>query len=91
MARSTKIVKRPRKAGELFGLRAAIRNHCLECVCYSPAEVRRCTSTGCHLWAYRLGSGIDSSDKAVSAVFQSTERQNSPHKGNTPRGELVRV
>ena len=35
--------------------KAAIRMHCLECVGWNAAEVRRCTSPTCALYAYRLG------------------------------------
>jgi hypothetical protein len=33
--------------------KAAIAFHCLECVAWSPSEVRACTAPGCALWPYR--------------------------------------
>ena len=33
----------------------AIRAKCLDCCCQQMAEVRRCPSTACPLWEYRMG------------------------------------
>lgn len=33
-----------------------IRAKCLDCCCGQPAEVRKCASTGCALWPYRMGT-----------------------------------
>lgn len=33
----------------------AIRLNCLECVCWSASEVKRCTGKLCALYPYRLG------------------------------------
>lgn len=33
----------------------AIRAKCLDCSCYQPSEVAKCTATGCALWPYRMG------------------------------------
>ena len=33
----------------------AIRAKCLDCVCGSPYEVRKCTCEDCPLYVYRLG------------------------------------
>ncbi len=33
----------------------AIRYQCLECVCWSASEVKRCTSKICSLYPYRFG------------------------------------
>ena len=33
----------------------AIRQKCLDCSCYQPAEVRLCHLTTCALWPYRCG------------------------------------
>ena len=50
------IVRHRRRPGTIvWPPRNAIRCHCLECMGYQQAEVRRCTDTGCHLWPYRLG------------------------------------
>lgn len=35
--------------------REAIRCKCLECCCWQTAEVRKCPSTDCPLWLYRMG------------------------------------
>ncbi|MFC1532659.1 hypothetical protein ACFL7M_04755 [Thermodesulfobacteriota bacterium] len=34
---------------------SAIRAFCLECVCWSPDEVRKCTDTLCPLYIFRFG------------------------------------
>lgn len=33
----------------------AIRQKCLDCSCYQPAEVRNCHLTRCDLWPFRMG------------------------------------
>ena len=33
----------------------AIRLKCLDCMCGQQAEVRKCPSTNCALWRYRMG------------------------------------
>jgi hypothetical protein len=33
-----------------------IRAKCLDCCCYQPAEVAKCTAAGCALWPYRMGA-----------------------------------
>ena len=33
----------------------AVRNHCLECVGWSPLEVKNCKSPLCSLFPFRLG------------------------------------
>ncbi len=34
----------------------AIRYQCLECVCWAPSEVKKCTSRYCPLYLYRFGT-----------------------------------
>lgn len=34
----------------------AIRLKCLDCCCGNTAEVRRCQSTECPLWRFRMGN-----------------------------------
>lgn len=36
----------------------AIRLKCLDCCCGQSAEVRKCPSTNCSLWTYRMGREI---------------------------------
>ena len=36
----------------------AIRLKCLDCCCGQSAEVRRCPSTNCPLWIYRMGREV---------------------------------
>jgi len=48
-------VRRPRKPGECASRKAAIRNHCLECVGYQQTEVRECTDKDCWLYPFRMG------------------------------------
>ena len=52
-----KIKNRRRRPGELANRGNAIRNFCLECVCYSPKEVKLCCSPKCWLYPYRFGVG----------------------------------
>ena len=52
----TGIRRRRRKAGEYPTAAAAIRNHCLECVCYNANEVRLCTAPECWLFPWRFGT-----------------------------------
>lgn len=33
----------------------AIRKKCLDCTCYQPKEVRKCTSIDCAIYPYRFG------------------------------------
>ena len=33
----------------------AIRLKCLDCCCDNMAEIRKCPSTNCPLWRYRMG------------------------------------
>ncbi len=40
----------------------AIRLKCLDCCCGQSAEVRRCPSTNCPLWIYRMGREVKTSD-----------------------------
>jgi hypothetical protein len=35
---------------------SVIRAKCLDCCCYQPSEIRKCTATGCALWPYRMGT-----------------------------------
>lgn len=42
--------------------KAAIRQKCLNCCCDNKAEVRRCPSTDCPLWIYRMGTEQKFSD-----------------------------
>ncbi len=37
----------------------AIREKCMECSNWQYSEVRRCPSTDCALWVYRLGKKPD--------------------------------
>jgi len=50
------IHRRRRNLGELPRRKAAIRNHCLECVGWSNKAVRNCTAEKCWLWPWRLGA-----------------------------------
>lgn len=42
----------------------AIRYHCLECVCFSSNEVKKCTENLCPMYPYRFGK--DPNKKKVS-------------------------
>ncbi len=36
----------------------AIRAKCMDCVGEQPSEVRKCVSTDCALWPYRMGTNV---------------------------------
>ena len=33
----------------------AVRGRCLDCCCFQPGEVAKCSATTCPLWPYRFG------------------------------------
>jgi len=55
MKKITTVKKRRREPGEIATRAIAIRNHCLECTGYIPAEVKICCGPKCWLYPYRLG------------------------------------
>lgn len=57
--KSTRIVRRRRRPGEVVTRAAAIRNHCIECMGYVATEVKDCTAPACWLYPYRMGRGVD--------------------------------
>jgi hypothetical protein len=85
MGRLLRILKRRRRPGEIATARTAIRNHCLECCGYDPAEVRRCTAPQCWLWPYRLGrsgpldeswpagTGVGNDGELIEAAFREPQ------------------
>ena len=44
----------------------AIRAYCLECVCGSSDEVKRCHIEDCPLWSFRFGNNPFRKKRAVS-------------------------
>ena len=34
----------------------ALRARCLDCCCYQPSEVRKCTAVECPSWPFRMGT-----------------------------------
>ncbi len=55
MKMSKAIQRRRRLPDEIPTPKAAIRNHCLECVGYVVQEVELCTAPQCWLFPWRLG------------------------------------
>lgn len=51
-----KLKSRRRKIGEICTRRDAIRNHCMECMGYQIAEIKRCTAKECWLFPFRPGA-----------------------------------
>ena len=47
----------------------AIRLNCLECVCWSPSEVKNCTGKLCPLFPYRFGNNPER--KGIGGEFSS--------------------
>jgi len=54
-----------------------IREKCLECSGYQPAEIARCTAVACSLWPYRMGTNPFSNRRGNAAALQ-TGRSRSP-------------
>jgi hypothetical protein len=48
----------------------AIREKCLDCSGYQPAEIARCTAVACSLWPYRMGTNPFSNRKGNAGAFQ---------------------
>jgi hypothetical protein len=46
-----------------------IREKCLDCCCYQPSEVDKCTAVGCSLWPYRFGTNPFSNRKGNPEAF----------------------
>ncbi len=43
------------KINEILTQMKAIRANCLDCMCYQPGEVAKCSHTECALYPYRFG------------------------------------
>ena len=74
-ARAARLAEAPRRTHGLYrkawGGReraAAVRCYCLECVGWSPAEVRRCTSPACPLWEFRMGRRFEGAAERARAT-----------------------
>lgn len=73
MAKFTKIVSRRREPNEIPTARVAIRNHCLECMGYSPKETELCESKNCWLYPWRFGTTpVDLKTKRGFALTQTS-------------------
>jgi hypothetical protein len=46
-----------------------IREKCLDCCCYQPSEIDRCTAVACSLWPYRFGTNPFSNRKGNPEAF----------------------
>lgn len=51
----------------------AIRMKCLDCCCGNMAEVRKCTTTSCPLWRYRMGKEIKSENNEHTDDFEDED------------------
>jgi hypothetical protein len=51
---------------EHVGRAKAIRMKCLDCCCGQSAEVRKCPSTLCALWRFRMGREIKDENAEIS-------------------------
>ncbi len=81
MKKVTKVRSRRRRAGEVAQRALAIRNHCLECVGYNAAEVRRCTAKKCWLYPWRLGRLDSKSAEAPQALSRTRDERNCTREG----------
>ena len=51
----------------------AIRLKCLDCCCGSALEVRRCESTKCPLWRFRMGRETQEENGTGARVSENRE------------------
>ena len=86
--RDAKVYRRRREPGEFPTIKAAVRNHCLECVCWDSAEVSRCTAPECWLFPYRLGHNATReilAERASMSTSPARQAQTSAvTRGDTP-------
>lgn len=61
--------------------RKAIRKKCLECMCGSSEEVRKCQITDCTLWPYRLGRGVTQDPEGREVTKRKGPSGGPPQKG----------
>jgi hypothetical protein len=66
-----------------------IREKCLDCCCYQPSEVAKCTAVKCALWPFRMGSnpftnrmGQPEALLKKSPSMPSNSERGAPSKGN---------
>lgn len=55
--------------------RTAIKAFCMECVCWSRADVEGCTSPMCPLFPFRLGDAHSVSPERRSALAKRGQKQ----------------
>lgn len=48
----------------------AIRDRCLDCCVFQPAEVRKCVSVSCASWPYRMGTNPFTENKGNVAALK---------------------
>ncbi|GEM_PF-2523592 len=73
MSRKTnRVLRRPRKEGEIQTPAAPIRSRCLDCS-ETEADVRNCRVTGCWLHPWRMGKGP--SQPRLSKVMRRPRRE----------------
>lgn len=68
--------------------RKAMRQKCLECCAGSKHEVKNCAITGCFLWPYRHGRGIDTGS---GVVFRETNISELETKRRREKMKAVRA
>lgn len=61
----------------------AIRAKCLDCAGGSPAEVRRCSITGCSLWPFRMGTDPFRAPMSEERKAAASERFKAMHAEKT--------
>lgn len=79
-----KIIKRPRRKGEVVSRKETIRNFCVECMGYEMSEVRECTSPDCWLYPWRLGS-LD--EESINQEKEQAKAEKTPKKEEVSNGE----
>jgi hypothetical protein len=48
-----------------------MREKCLDCSCYQPSEIAKCTAVACSLWPYRMGANPFSNRKGNASALQT--------------------
>lgn len=66
-----------------------IQAKCLDCSCYQPSEVDKCTAYGCPLWPYRKGTNPWRAPQSEERRAASRARMAALHAGATKEAGLA--
>ena len=57
----------------------AIRAKCIDCMCFQPAEVKRCPSENCPLWPYRMGHRPKKEEGGIDTLPEEETAENASY------------